>query len=287
VYHICYAAEKNNLNTTQQEESMTKQLTFSHPGTFGDTLYSMCPVKILGGGDVYVKLNGMNEVAWNAFGAPNAGVHAGRYTQADIDFLFPLLEKQSYIHKLDLWRNEIVDYDLGDHYKFTTGPTGWQGNQTECAAMVCGLDLDKHRRALLIDPWLDPVEPIRIDNRSIVINRTSRYLQGGDPNAPTWRKWVEDGLDDVAVFLGTQEEADAFNRQFGCNVPYHKVEDMLEMARIIQGAEQVMANQSIVMALAIGLGKTFWCETRKDYDNYRSPRGWGDVWFPRVNGFYF
>lgn len=266
---------------------MDKNLTFCHPGTYGDTVYSMCPIKLLGGGDLYIKLNGMNEVAWNAFGAPNAGVHAGRYTQKDLDFLFPLLEHQSYIHKLDVWRNETVDHDLGDHYKFTTGPKGWQGNQTECAALVCGIDINQYKKELLIDPWLDPVEPIKIPGRPIVINRTGRYLQGSDYNSETWRKWVYEGLDKVAVFLGTEEECAEFNRQFKCNVPYHKVTDMLEMAQIIQGAEQVMANQSPVMAVAIGLGKTFWCEMRKDFEAFRSPHGFGDVWFPRVNGHYF
>ena len=267
---------------------MTKQLTFCHPGTFGDTIYGMNAVKLLGGGDVYIKLNAMNEVAWNAFGAVNAGPHAGRYNQKDIDFLFPLLEHQSYIHKLDLWRNETVDYDLGTHYKWTTGPRGWQGNQTECYGLVCGLDIKKYRKELLIDPWLDPVEPIRIPGRPIVINRTPRYLQGGDPNAPQWREWISTGnLNEIAVFVGTPDEHELFNRTFNCKVPYQKVEDMLEMARIIQGAEQVMANQSIALAVAIGLGKTFWCETRKDWDNFRSPHGWGDVWFPRVNGTYF
>ena len=266
---------------------MTKRLTFCHPGTFGDTIYSMNPVKILGGGDVYIKLNAMNETAFLAFGMINAGEHAGRYTQKDIDFLFPLLEKQSYINKLDLWRNETVDYDLGTHYKYTTGPAGWQGNQTECAGLVCGLDLDEHRKELLIDPWLDGVDAVKTPGRPIVINRTHRYLQGNDPTAPTWRKWIDEGLDEVAVFVGTEAEHEAFNLQFGCNVPYKPVEDMLEMAQLIQGAEQFMGNQSVALALAIGLGKTFWCETRKDWDNIRSPRGWGDVWFPRTNGHYF
>lgn len=266
---------------------MEKRLTFCHPGTFGDTIYGMCAVKLLGGGDVYIKLNGMNEVAWNAFGAVNAGVHAGRYNQKDLDFLFPLLKHQSYIHELNVWRNETVDYDLGNHYKYTTGPRGWQGNQTECYGLVCGLDIKKHHRALNIDPWLDPVEPIKIKNRSIVINRTGRYLQGSDPKPEMWQKWIKEGLEDVAVFLGTQDECISFNNLFGCNVPYRPVENMLEMAQIIQGAELVIANQSPVMAVAIGLGKTFWSETRKDWDAFRSPHGWGDVWFPRVNGNYF
>ena len=264
-----------------------KRLSFVHPGTFGDTLYGLSAVKLLGGGDVYIKLNGMNEVAWNAFGMVDAGVHKGRYTQKDLDFLFPLLEAQSYIHKLDVYRNEDVDYDLGQHYRWTTGPKGWQGNQTECYALVCGLDINKYKKELLIDPWLDPVEPLRDPGRSIIINRTGRYLQGSDPNSKTWRKWVYEGLDKVASFVGTEQECEAFNKQFNCKVPYRKVTDLLEMARLIQGAEQVMGNQSIALAIAIGLGKTFWCEMRKDFDAFRSPHGFGDVWFPRVNGHYF
>lgn len=266
---------------------MEKRLSFCHPGTFGDTLYGMSVVKLLGGGDVYIKLNGMNEVAWNAFGMTDAGVHAGRYNEKDLNFLFPLLEHQSYIHKLDVWRNETVDYDLGTHYKFTTGPLGWQGNQTECYALVCGLDIKRYHKELNVDPWLNPVDPIKIPGRPIVINRTGRYLQGCDQKPEMWTKWVNEGLDQVATFLGTQEECDTFNRLFGCNVPYRPVSDMLEMARIIQGAELVIANQSPIMAIAIGLGKTFWSETRKDWNAFKSPHGWGDVWFPRVNGNYF
>jgi len=273
---------------------MDKKLSFCHPGTFGDTVYSMVAVKLLGGGDVYIKLNAMNEVAWNAFGVTNAGIHSGRYTQKDLNFLFPLLDHQSYVHKLDIWRNETVDYDLGTHYKFTTRPNGpqtrteaWQGNQTECYGMICGLDIKKYRKELIIDPWLDSMEPIRIPGRPVVINRTGRYLRGSDPMPEMWVKWVNEGLDQVAVFLGTQEECDTFNQQFKCKVPYKPVTDMLEMARIIQGSEMVIANQSPIMAIAIGLGKTFWSETRKDWETFRSPHGWGDVWFPRVNGNYF
>jgi len=131
------------------------------------------------------------------------------------------------------------------------------------------------------------MEPIRIPGRPVVINRTGRYLRGSDPMPEMWVKWVNEGLDQVAVFLGTQEECDTFNQQFKCKVPYKPVTDMLEMARIIQGSEMVIANQSPIMAIAIGLGKTFWSETRKDWETFRSPHGWGDVWFPRVNGNYF
>lgn len=265
---------------------MSKNKTFLHPGTFGDTIYGMNVVKLLGGGDVYIKWNGMNEIAWNAFGALDAGIHAGRYNQQDLEFLFPLLDAQKYIKNLRVWRNEDIDYDLGNHYKFTTGPAGWQGNQTECYGLVCGVDIHKHRKEFLQEAWLDPVKPIKIPGKSVVLNWTGRYIYDNQPN-PKYAEWLANGLEDQAIFLGTKAECDAFNTQYKCNIPYHGVTDMLEMARIIQGAELTIGNQSAVLAVAIGLGKTFYCESRKDFANYKSPHGYGDVWFPRVNSYYF
>lgn len=265
---------------------MSKNKTFLHPGTFGDTIYGMSVVKLLGGGDVYIKWNGMNEIAWNAFGALDAGIHAQRYNEKDLEFLFPLLDAQKYIKNLKVWRGEDVDFNLGDHYKFTTGPSGWQGNQTECYGLVCGVEIHSHRKELLQDPWLDSVKPIKIPGKSIVLNWTGRYIYDNQPN-PKYAEWIANGLEDQAVFLGTQNECDAFNAQYKCNIPYHPVTDMLEMARVIEGAELTIGNQSAVLAVAIGLGKTFYCESRKDFANYKSPHGYGDVWFPRVNSYYF
>lgn len=265
---------------------MTTKLSFCHPGTFGDTVYSLVAVKMMGGGDVYIKLNAMYEMAYMAFGGLTAGEHSGRYTQQDLDFMFPLIAAQSYVTSTNIWKGESVNFDLGDHHKFSSGPKGWQGNQTECYALAVGLDIVSHKKQLLIDPWLDPVTAIKIPGRPIVINRTSRYLQGCE-HASTWTKWVKEGLADSAVFVGTRAEHNAFNQQFLCNVPYQPVSDMLELARIIQGCEQFIGNQSMPLAIAIGLGKTFCCEVRKDFDQYRSPHGFGDVWFPRANGHYF
>ncbi len=269
-------------------ETTNKQQSFLHAGTLGDTIYAMNVVNILGGGDVYIQLNGVNELAWNAYGAVNAGPHAGRYTREDLDFLFPLLEQQSYVHSLNIWRNELITHDLTKNYKFTEhGPQGWQGNQTESYALTCGLDINRYKRELVTLPWLEPVAPIKIPGKTIVINRTGRYLQGRDPNETAWSDWIDEGLNEVAVFVGTPEEHDQFNRQFNASVEYQPVSDMLEMARVIQGCEMFIGNQSMPLAIAIGLGKTFWCESRQDWDNFRSPHGYGDVWFPRVNGFYF
>jgi hypothetical protein len=51
--------------------------TFSHSGTFGDLIYSLNVAKKLGGGDFYLRLNNMDNMAKKTFGPnANAGDHA-------------------------------------------------------------------------------------------------------------------------------------------------------------------------------------------------------------------
>ena len=51
----------------------------------------------MGGGSLYIQKDGMDQISREVWGSPDSGDHAGRYTQQDIDFIMPLLEKQSYI----------------------------------------------------------------------------------------------------------------------------------------------------------------------------------------------
>lgn len=255
-------------------------------GTFGDTIYSLNLVKILGGGNMYVKLNAMDEFAQQVLGWPNAGPASGRYTLEDYEMLEPLLKAQSYLDQVSIWHGEKVDYDFSDHYKFHL-INGWQGNQTECYALTQGMNIHdpKLKKKLLFEPWLTPVRPIQIPNKPIVVNRTVRYLYG-DPSEE-WNTFIKNGIDEYGVFVGTEKEHNDFEELFKIKIQYQKTEDLLELARIIQGCEQFIGNQSVALSIAIGLGKSYQCEVRKDYENTRTPHGYGDTWFPRINGFYF
>lgn len=264
--------------------------TWCHSGTFGDTIYSLVAMKLLGPGRLVIKLNNMDSIARSQWGpTAYAGVHSGRYTRTDVEFMRPLLEHQSYVTSVDEYTNQLIDIDLDKQRLFTTKDNreAWQGNQTECYALACGIDIVKYQSELNVHPWLEPVAPTRITNRPIVISRTDRYLQGSSSYPDQWAKWIAEGLSDTAVFVGSKSEQEEFNRKFNCNVPYYPVNDMLELASVISGCEQFIGNQSMPLSIAIGLGKTFWCETRKDWETFRSPHGFGDVWFPRINGHYF
>lgn len=270
--------------------------SFLHAGTFGDTIYALNVIKILGGGDLYLELGGVENIAKKMWGGGDAGDHMGRYTQQDIDFIIPLIESQSYINKSTVWNNEDVTYDLRDQYKQWARRDGkienWLGNQTECYAATCGLNMHEYRKELLINPWLDYVSPIKITGKPIIVNRTRRHIRretfGMESTNDQMKHWIaEDSLCDMAIFVGTKLEHEIFCDQYKCDIEYRPVSDMLELARLIQGCEQFIGNQSMALSIAIGLGKTFWCELRVDYENIKTEHGYGDVWFPRANGHYF
>jgi hypothetical protein len=256
-------------------------------GTFGDTIYSLCLVKILGGGNMYVKLNALDEFAQKHFGWPDAGPAKGRYTQRDYDMLEPLLKAQDYLDHVAVWKDESCDHDFSDHWKHHL-IKGWQGNQTECYAMTQGMNIHDEalRKQLLLEPWLTPVNPIVVPGKPIVVNRTVRYLYGAPSDE--WFTYVGNGLGDYGMFVGTEQEHADFEELFKVKIHYQKTEDLLELARVVQGCEQFIGNQSVALSLAIGLGKSYQCEVRKDYQSTQTPHGgYGDTWFPRINGFYF
>ena len=264
------------------------KLNFSTIGTYGDTVFSLCLMKIMGGGNMYVKLNALDDFAKNVLGWPNAGPASGRYTQKDYEMIAPLLEAQDYIDSVAVWNGEQIDCGFEDHWKFHL-PNGWQGNQTECYAMALGMNVDDVdlKKKLLYEPWLTPVDPIKIPGKNIAVHRAQRYNYNGSPS-PEWNDFVNNNLSEQGFFLGTDAEHAQFEDQFKIKIHHQKVTDLLEMARYIQGSELMVGNQSVHISIAIGLGKTFYLEIRKDYESTATPRGgYGDNWFPRINAFYF
>jgi len=73
--------------------------SLSQTWTFFDIIYSMIPIKLLGGGDFYLRLNNLDTLCRDVIGWPDGGSHSGRMTQKDFDLLAPLIEAQPYITK--------------------------------------------------------------------------------------------------------------------------------------------------------------------------------------------
>lgn len=237
--------------------------SFSHSGSTGDTFSSMALVRALGGGDYYLRLYNMSNVAakigWGA------GRHAGRMTQQDFDFLAPIMRIQRCLNKFEAWNGEVIDYELENTVYHMTDPI-WPRNFANQYANAMGVDLQKYFRQLQIDPYIDVDKPTVIPGRPICIARNPYYLDGIEDitTVPEWVNWLERNLADQCFFVGLPEDHAWFEDTMKVKVQYEPTSDGLALARLIAGAKMMIANQSMPGTLAVGIGTTLWLETRKN-----------------------
>ena len=252
--------------------------TYKHSGTLGDLVYSLSVVKKMGGGEFQVALHNIETCVAQYGYNPNevAPVHRGRFSMDDFKWLKPFLESQDYITQATTWQQGDAEPDVDlDRFRGVLF-RGFEGNYVEAYHRTFNLPF------LVTDydtPWLSIDNPVTI--RPMVVSRTFRYR---DPAADaTWRDMAESGnLKELGVFLGTEAEYRDFIQVTGVQLPWQPVADFLELARIVAGAELVMANQNFVYSLAMGLGKQSILETIKI-----KPLINNECFFPRQNCQYF
>jgi len=254
--------------------------TFSHSGTFGDLIYSLNIVKYLGGGDFYLRLNNIDNMAKKTFGPhATAGDHSGEMTERQFHSLTDFMKSQPYIKSWNIYNGEHIDYELEEAGKEITKQ---QSNYTMSYARFAGVDPMPNLKHFMFDPWLTVDDPIKIPNKPIVVNRVNRHLYGCEAKPANWTNFFNRGLLEQAVYVGMPHEHEWFEQNFGVKIDYYRTYDILELARVIAGCEQFIGSQSLCLSLAIGLGKTYFCECRKDM-----PIQNNECYFVRANGHYF
>jgi len=257
-----------------------KPLTFSQTWTFGDIIYSLIPIRLLGGGEFYLRLENLDNLCKTVIGWPDGGTHSGRMKQKDFELLKPLIEAQSYITKWAPYNGEAITHPLDNICCWFYGNIIDKGHYGRIYAHAVGLDPNQWEPAVT-QPWLTlgDRQPIVIPGKSIVISKTDRY--GNGQVHEVWGR-IRDQIDEC-VFVGTEEEHRNYERDFGVKVTYYPTKDLLELAQVIAGGQLYVANQSVGMAIAQGLGVQFWCDHRKDNCTLEGC----ETYFRRPNGFYF
>lgn len=242
--------------------------SFCHSGTTGDTFCAMVAVKILGGGDLYLKLQNLEKMVREKLGWPDVGRHKGRMTQEDYDVMKELVEHQPYINSFRVWKNEHIDHDLDD--AALTHETGFfPRNFSNQHALANKIDHKYHFRALQIDPWLECREVRKFPGRPIVIHRSPNYQEGNPVQSPTWKSFVSRQLNEQAVFVGVESDHAYFEDTFKIRVPHYKTPDWMELARVIMGSELMITSMGGPSALCLCLGKTMLLESRKNVTHER------------------
>jgi hypothetical protein len=237
--------------------------TFSHSGTTGDTFSSCVAVKILGGGDFYLKLHNLENIL--PPGWTNKGTrHEGRMTQNDYDIMREFMLHQPYITSFEPWNGEHIDYELENaskHLETNRFPRNFPNQH----ALANGIDLDKYYTQLQVEPYMECREPRRFPGRPIVVNRTPHYQDGNQTHSVFWKELIEkENIRDRGVFVGIESEHAWFEDTFKVRVPHYRTPDYMELARVITGSELFVCSMSSPCATALALGANMWVETRKN-----------------------
>jgi hypothetical protein len=237
--------------------------TFKHSGDLGDLIYALPTLKALGGGSLYLSLN----LAADFAEFEKRGFAPDRYpvgptkcdgtpsglSPASFAAVVPLLVAQPYIYGVEEWRGQAVNFDLNE----------WRLQKAdflhESIAALCA------RRFGLSESvadcsWLDANRNAE-EKAPILFARSARYHH---PRFP-WRKYHRD-YGASACFVGLPEEHAAFEAEVG-KVRYRPTADLLELARLIAGADLLIANQSLPYAIAEGLKINVVQETSADVPN--------------------
>jgi len=251
--------------------------TYRHSGTLGDLIYSLSIVKKMDPGEFKIALHNIENCVSQYGYRPEEvdPAHKGRFTTADVGLLQPLLERQSYIKQVSTWSQGDAEPDVDlDRFRGTLF-RGFEGNYVQAYHIAFGLPFTTQDYDT---PWLD-ADPKQV--ASIVVNRTPRYrCPNGDES---WKNIAGSvNLETNGIFVGGVTEHADFVNSTGIQIPYHPVRDFLELANIVAGADLVMANQSFVYSIAMGLGKDTILETIKI-----KPLENNECYFPRSNTQYF
>jgi hypothetical protein len=216
---------------------------FHHSLDAGDCVYAAAVMKAIGGGVLFISTDNRYPYPlnsrWSRMGGPASAV----------DNLKPLLEAQDYIDRVSFTHGLpfSTTHDLNkfrEPWKARTAKDNWS---------ILKLHLDAFGVSWPEDmPWLTVDDPIVIPDRPIVVARSPRYQNMSFPWFDLVQKWGH-----LMAFVGTEEEAHIF-QGFGApkfEIPWHRTENALDLARVIAGARVCVMNQSLPLAIAHGLCK--------------------------------
>jgi hypothetical protein len=220
--------------------------TFKHSGDMGDIILSLPAIRALGGGILYLDPSGgENEPMVHL-----TGIKKTKLNPKSIERLRPLLARLPYISEVRLWNGETVDANLDtfrQHLRFN--------NVSDSHLTAFGLPVTERDRA-----WIDITDPQVNPRFPIIISRSVRY-QG---NHGFWESELPKFADRCA-FVGFAKDHEIFEYTFGIKVHFWDAPDVISLAQVIAGAQQLICNQGLPHTLGEAMRKNLICEVYRPY----------------------
>ncbi len=199
---------------------------FAHAGKFGDIIYALPAIRALGGG-----------VVWLHDWAAASGM---TMTREAVKIIEPLLVAQPYIFDVQWCRTQPSHAVNVNAFRWRWGELPHDATLAHRVLHCFGLPAGECQRVWLYVDRACPTAPV-------VIARSARYRNPRFPWRAVLRKY-----NDRCVFVGTPDEHRDFCREFG-SLPLARTANLLEVARVIAGAQLFIGNQSSPRAIAEGL----------------------------------
>tara|TARA_R100000808_G_C2153089_1_gene162978 strand:- start:3410 stop:4120 length:711 start_codon:yes stop_codon:yes gene_type:complete len=184
-----------------------------------------------------------------------------KFNQNCAEFLLPLLQHQEYLKDIKL-SSEKNNYDCAYGIHPNNIPVVVGTNLTAYHASKFEIHYEDE---ILHKPWLiAPTDKQKFKNKKILINRTSRY-HGNDAFYLDFLKHIHPKQ---LLFAGLEIEHKEFCKQYNIDIDYIKTDNSLELAKVINSIPTFVGNESLICAIATGLGKSCFIEYGRGAANY-------------------
>ena len=218
---------------------LARSSTYYHSGNLGDIIYALKAIKLAGGGKLLI---GPVQYKTSPCRVP--------ITRAQFEALDPLLSRQEYVTETEyreLYPAGEYIHDLNRFRDYWNDPRIRKKTRPNTLARMHGYAAGVLHLFDDQDCWLSVPAPMQTG--MIIVHRSSRYLSADFP----WQRLVEQYHQDM-LFVGLEEEYRDFAKRFG-RVSFWRVQDLLEMARVIAGGRAFIGNQSSPCSIALACGQ--------------------------------
>lgn len=222
------------IDSINEKIANKKVLNFKHSGHLGDIIYSFPVIKELAKThtcNLYIASD-IPVTVKNYYKHPAGKVMLNKKI---VNMLLPLLAKQDYLAKAEIWEGQEIDIDLD---LFRDLPLDFSFLSHRWYFHIVGLQPD------LNSPYLEVEDHPTIKDK-VVIVRSFRA-----------RNFFVDysflSKYDNLLFIGMPDEYEDL-KQHVPNMEFYDVKDFYEMAQIIKSSRFFLGNQSFAYAVADGL----------------------------------
>lgn len=222
---------------------------FRHGGKIGDVIFSLPTIRELGGGIIYLPERTPD-------GCSNL------YSS-----LKDLLLQQPYIKEVREYPSDLPYMELapGIHIDYDLDTARNQPLKGVIHIVKRYMDAFGVNYPGWKEPWLfvDDYNPFSGGDYTI-INYTGRHIKNNQLNIESTVDWckVQEGIKGDVFFIGSTEEYISFCDKFGYHSIWVDTPSTLHVARFVKFAKSVYCNQSSILSIAQGLGKTYYLEPK-------------------------